>query len=332
MRMDIQFADTMQSGSLDESDDVLCPDSTWLDVKGLIKMWTSEPMSKQVLFVNGDEVDDHATLEQTGLGSQEALDKAKVVLGLKDTEEEKTPTEFSHEDFLKAARLAGVDAPVTKEQQREEEVRRERKFAQQKAKRDAPRSRPAALDGMRKKQHYAEGTVNNIFEKCWHGMRKEGTDANLAVDPAGVTQKVDHEGNPVDPFEYWDLRLVEDLQLRNRCEPGEIVLEIFYFGFHMPGKKASNGKPYPYITDEEEFKNRICKALSRNGLPVPVMDYPLRDAGCLYPLVACPARMTEHEAMILGKAVFDEFGVPPAEQKASQGKKGGGGGGGCAQQ
>eukprot|EP01062_Namystynia_karyoxenos_P059219 TRINITY_DN50663_c0_g1_i1.p1 TRINITY_DN50663_c0_g1~~TRINITY_DN50663_c0_g1_i1.p1 ORF type:complete len:333 (+),score=113.18 TRINITY_DN50663_c0_g1_i1:83-1081(+) len=332
MLLRIVFSDTEQTGDLEESDDVLGPDTTWLDVKGLIKMWTGEPMSKQVLFVNGDEVSDHQTLEDTGLTCQEACDKAKVVLTL--VEEGGSPVEFSHEDFLKAQRLAGKGVPVTAEQQREEEVRRERRYAQVKAK-AAPRARPAALDARQKAAapKQGEGSVKTILEKCWHGMRREGVDKKFQVSQKGITQDKDHEGNPTEPFEYWDLRLMEDPEMRDRHGPGEVVCELFYFGFHMPGSKSSTGKPYPYITDPEEFKERIAKAFAKHGLPVPDMEGKLRDAGCLYPLVAVPARMSEADAMTLGHALFEDFGKKPrgdSNQQGGSGQKGGGGG--CAQQ
>eukprot|EP01065_Artemidia_motanka_P044690 TRINITY_DN6402_c0_g1_i1.p1 TRINITY_DN6402_c0_g1~~TRINITY_DN6402_c0_g1_i1.p1 ORF type:complete len:239 (+),score=57.61 TRINITY_DN6402_c0_g1_i1:373-1089(+) len=237
-----------------------------------------------------------------------------------------TPAEFSHEDFLKAQRLAGKVAPVSAEERKEEEVRRERRFAQIKAK-SAPRQRPAALNSRKSMSHLGEGSVRAVLEKGWHGMRKEGTDKLLEIDNTGITQPCDHEGNPVDPFEYWDLRIAEDPVIREKHGPGEVVCELFYFGFHMPGKKATNGKAYPWVTDEAEFKQRVMKSLAKNGLPVPEMDHPLRDAGCLYPLVAVAARFSEDDAWELGTKVFDDFGKEPPKQPASGAKKSG-----CAQQ
>lgn len=340
MRLRIVYEATGEEDALDEDDVVLGADTPWLDVKGLIKMWTGVSMARQALSLDGAELPDGETLGETGLVSQAKCDEVRIVLHTTDDADD-AGGEFTHADFIKLQGLRGRGVAVTEDSLRGEEVRRERRAnqLQQSRVRPAQHALPkgakdgggsgAGAGGGGKK-----GEVWKFFEKCWHGMRREGTDAKYRIDHTGITQEKDHDGKPTEPFDYWDLRIAECPKLRARHDPGEIVLELFYFGFHMPGKKSRSrgGTAYPWIHDEEEFKRRIASSLKANGMVVPDMSLaPLRDAGCMYPLVAVAARVTEAEANELGHELFEDFGKEPKKAEAQPQDKGGKGGG-CGQQ
>eukprot|EP00662_Eupelagonemidae_sp_cell21_P055086 gene55086-35826_t len=82
MRLRILNAATGEEGELEEDDDVLGPDATVQDVKGLIRLWTGESVQRQTLLlgaiptpsphtpdargwgvVGGEELPPHATLD-----------------------------------------------------------------------------------------------------------------------------------------------------------------------------------------------------------------------------------------------------------------------------
>jgi hypothetical protein len=210
------------------------------------------------------------------------LEKANS-LGDDDEGNDDDLQEFSHDDFILAMKMLGKDVPVSDE--RIAQVRMQ-----------APRSRPAFLNtpAPTAAEPVAEGgynprstEVHRIFREFRHGMRKENAEKEFCIEYPGVQ----------DAFQYWDMRLPEDDKHQGACTLNEVCFELFFFG------------EFTMVTDHSKFF-----ALTRRMLEVKAgvnarTPLPMREAGCMYPLIAVPVVMTEMEGMNLGLLLFDDFGT-----------------------
>eukprot|EP01061_Rhynchopus_euleeides_P000652 TRINITY_DN10465_c0_g1_i1.p1 TRINITY_DN10465_c0_g1~~TRINITY_DN10465_c0_g1_i1.p1 ORF type:complete len:321 (+),score=126.06 TRINITY_DN10465_c0_g1_i1:34-963(+) len=301
MRVRIVWTDTDEDGYLDECDQVLGPDTSILDLKGLIKMWTDESVSDQVLVFDGKPCENASTFRELGLLTQADADSKHFSLMLEEDADTADPNgEFTHEEFIRAKKAIGQHVPVTKETLHQEEVRREA-FAQK----HFSRARPSKLQAPQKPDETEDDTseVFDIFQKCKYGMRAEDMDSTLAIQVGSG-----EEGK----FDFWDLRLPEDLEMRKRCERSkEMVMEIFYFG------------DIDTVKDEAQFKECVTRKVQEQlGLSIDPMAEKLRDAGCMYPLIALHIIVSHSAARKLGMAIFEHFGTPPPERSKAAGKTG----------
>ena len=60
--------------------------------------------------------------------------------------------------------------------------------------------------------------------------------------------------------------------------------------------------------DREEFLTKVTQLLAEHGGEV---TGKIREAGCMIAMVAVPFTITESDAMALGRAMFDDFGMSP---------------------
>ena len=159
------------------------------------------------------------------------------------------------------------------------------------------------------------------FEKIQHGKRREDVDKYLAA-----------MGNPdLEDLDFWDLRACQE---EVAVADDQIALDIFYFG-----EMEEAG-------DHNTFKVHVIDRLQKAGVSGVVAPAPLKEAGCMYPLIGFPVILPWGQALRLGNLVFEEFGI--AQSAGGHGSGGGGGeggeggdgedlgkggkGGGCAQQ
>ncbi|KAJ9458704.1 hypothetical protein DIPPA_16871 [Diplonema papillatum] len=319
MRLTINWPEAEKTGELNERDDVLNPESTMLDVKGLIHMWTGQSVGSQVICVGDRVAEEFDTLAALGITSQAAADAAPLVLMLNTSgppagggaaEAEGRGGEFTHEEFVKVKRALGHLPPVTQETRHEEEKRREALARRFKEGAKPPRARPQMLQGEQTKEetNADKSKVYELFEKGLYGIRAENVNETLSVCLGKET------------YEYWDLRLPETLPLRSACDrTDEIVLEIFYFG------------EMKEVPSQDAFKDKVRAALSgKAGVRATMLQHPLRDAGCMYPLIAMPIVVSHADAERLGQTVFEHFGRAMSPRNEGAGNSGKGGG--CGQQ
>eukprot|EP01060_Flectonema_neradi_P021104 TRINITY_DN2861_c3_g1_i1.p1 TRINITY_DN2861_c3_g1~~TRINITY_DN2861_c3_g1_i1.p1 ORF type:complete len:315 (+),score=50.45 TRINITY_DN2861_c3_g1_i1:68-1012(+) len=306
MRVTIYWPETHSRGDLEEHDELLGPESTILDVKGLIQIWTGESVRKMVLTLNGEVAENNQTLEEIGIRSQSDADKCEFSLLLEQDDDENHEGEFTHEAYIKALLATGKRASVTKETQHAEEKLREANARRIKERRAPPSVRPSRLNVVPEdnmdKQICTDHRIYEIFEKAKYGRREEGVDAEYAVTMDG------------EKFDFWDLRIAEDVNLRHRCDTNkEIVLEIFYFG------------EFKKVKIPDFFKSLVQDKIRKSvGIDFCIMENEkLRDAGCLYPLIAMPIRLSYENAETLGKTVFEHFGRPMTPPQSKILNKGG---------
>jgi hypothetical protein len=154
--------------------------------------------------------------------------------------------------------------------------------------------------------------VHRIFEEFRYGLRKDGADVKFQVIYPGVR----------DPFQYWDMRLPEDdTHQDSMCSVNEVCFELFFFG------------EFKMIRDHEAFKALVARVLELNGGIKARLPLPIREAGCMYPLIAVPIVITELEGMELGAMLFDDFGTAlPASKVSEKGSVAAGSSKGCGQQ
>ena len=313
MRVTIYWPETHSRGDLEEHDELLGPESTVLDIKGLIQIWTGESVRKMVLCLNGKIVENNQLLRDVGIRSQEDADQKEFSLILEADDDENDEGEFTHEAYIKALMATGKRVSVTKENQHAEEKLREANARRITERRAPPRLRPSKLNTVPpvKVNKHSNNRIYDIYEKAKYGMREENIEKQLAI------KMTDGE-----VFDFWDLRIAEEVDLRQRCDSSyEIVLEIFYFG------------EFKKITIPDFFKSLVQDKLRKCvGIDLCIMeDEKLRDAGCLYPLVAMAICLTYEDAETLGKTVFQHFGRPITPPK-SKIMNSGGAKKGCATQ
>lgn len=344
----------------EESDALLGPQTTVLELKGLIQIRFGYP-SKEIVIIYKHLLENDVRLKDIGIDSQQAAntivptvhvvrsgakaEKKNAILEGGEVEEEKEEDDeddediqfFTHEDFALAMRMIGKDVPVNPG--RLEEVRSA-----------PPRSRPTFLNAVpaesvskmaalapnavsedisvttkrsaRDPLYTMKGTrIHQIFAEMQYGLRSVGAEDKYALVYPGAAE----------PFQYWDMRLPENsLYQEEFCDNNEqeVCFELFFFGdckeiFSGEGANRFNAVVRQMIETKFGIKAKT-----------PVAP---REAGCMYPLVAVAVVMTETEGMELGSALFDEFGVahedsvdaPQSERNVRPAREGAGG---CGQQ
>lgn len=316
---------------MDEADDLLNPSTTVLELKGLIQVRFGFP-PKELAIIHKHLLDNHTTLRDVGITSSSSdvvltahvvrssagLEKRNVIDGNVADEDDDAHDdglqEFSHDDFILAMRMLGKDVPVSGE--RLQQVREQ-----------APRSRPAFLNtnSSASSAAIAEGApaaasgeyhprnteVHKIFRDFRYSLRKEGAEKEFQVEYPGA-----------EPFQYWDMRLPEDEKHQSLCSLNEVAFELFFFG------------EFTLIGDHQKFLALVRRVLEVKAGVLAKTPLPIREAGCMYPLVAVPVVMTEMEGMNLGALLFDEFGTAVPSSRAQQDGEAVAGkpSGGCGQQ
>lgn len=338
MRVNLKWFLTGKVTPIEEPDDLLNPDSTLAELKGFIQIRFGFS-AKEILLTQDHLLENAVTLKSLGITGQpnDPVLTAHVVreveleasnLGQDDTTNDDALQEFSHADFILAMKMLGKDVPVPDARIVE---MRER----------APRQRPAFLNaapipgarggaasnssapppgmpgfsgGGNVQVYNPKNTrVYQIFQYVEYGLRKEGVDGEFAIVYPGF-----------EPFAFWDMRTPDPFEssLDHLCEPGEVCLELFYFG------------EFAAIKDDTDFRALVRQSLeSKVGVRLRT-PAPVREAGCMYPLVAVPVVLHEMDAQELGDRFFEEFGtckgVVPPQRGANDGAVAGGGG--CAPQ
>ena len=297
---------------LEEDDSLLGPQTTIWEVKGLVQGRYTYPAKNLIIIYNRNLLENHETLAGgAGIVNHEtALSNVLTIHMLSDEELEGDSIdddgkddfsihEFKHEDFQKVAAMLGRHVPVAPQRM-------------EAAKHDAPRTRPAFLNkplapdappvppptgGAEDDADAgaaaapppppaasAPKTALDIFRTGYHGLRAEGADKAFALSYPGVD----------DPYTFWDCRPCE---VEGRAaSPDDIRLDLFFFGDIA---KVSSHK----------FSAMAVEMLRQRGFKVDVSGS-IREAGCMYPLIAVPISLPDAEAMQLGHAVFEHFGKP----------------------
>lgn len=324
---------------IEDSDAILSPDTTIAELKGLIQIRFGFS-SKELLLILDHLLENTVTLRSLNIMGQscDPIMTAHVVresllemsnLDQDDTSKDDDLHGFSHADFILAKKMLGRDVPVPDD----------RLVAMRL---NAPRQRPVFLDIRRKDEDDAAGpervpqpphgmpglagceiltydpkktTVYQIVSRVQYGPRKEGVDTEFAIQSPGVDA----------PFPFWDMRTPDPFAgIDGQCAPGEVCLELFYFG------------DFDAVKDQSGFLLVVRQILqSKAGVRLRT-PLPLREAGCLYPLIAVPIVLHEMDAMELGDILFENFGrveaARPLKGNTDGAEVAGSGGLGCAPQ
>lgn len=317
MRVKLRWFVTGNLSEIDEADDILNAQTTILELKGLIQGRFGFP-PKELALISKHLLDNHTTLGEVGvtssdsdtvltahvIRSQAKLEKRNSIGGQSVEPEVEEPDdddlqEFTHDDYILAMRMLGRDVPVTGDrlkQVRENAPRSRPTFVPSVS--AAPRETEAALSG----DYNPRNTeVHRIFRDMRHGMRKENVDKTFQIEYPGVEE----------PFSYWDMRLPEDGRHQGQCSLNEVCFELFFFG------------EFKHIKDHEKFCALVQRVLEVKGGVRARMPLPIREAGCMYPLVAVPVIMTEMEGSMLGGLLFEEFGTAAGLSYQSHGEDAG---------
>lgn len=294
MRIQLKWFLSQRVTPLEERDELLGPKTTMLEIKGLIQIEYTYPAKHTLLISHKTLRENHETLESIGIVDQATADLPENVIvvhvlssaELEGDDDESNPTsatgstilEYKHDDFIKASKMLGRNVPVDKT-----------RSAAIKA--DPPRARPSFLDAQPASKVAAaapssastESEVYRIFKNVIYGLRKEAVEKKFALVYPGV-----------ESFDFWDVRLSHE---GHRTAEGEICLELFYFG-DLTEK-----------TDHAKFHSLAVESMAQHGFRVRAVGE-IREAGCMYPLIAVPIIISESEAMLLGGAVFERFGQP----------------------
>ncbi|EPY31541.1 hypothetical protein STCU_03404 [Strigomonas culicis] len=310
MKVVLKWFATGKVSDLEETSALLNPDTTIAEVKGLIQIRFGF-LASEVLLIKEHLLENRVSLRSlgiVGLPTDPAL-TAHVVrmseleasnLDVDDTSHDDDLQEFTHADFILAMKMLGKQVPVSDE-----------RIVQMRM--NAPRQHPAFLDAMGGKGRAGGpgGAMNpappmgmpglggniqaynprntevcQIFLNVRYGPRKEGVDQMFAIPYPGV-----------EPFAFWDMRPPDVFtSAQQPCSPGEVVMELFYFG------------EFSIIKDHQKFLALVKQSVeTKVGVRVQT-PLPMREAGCMYPLVACPVILSELDAMELGDVFFEDFG------------------------
>ncbi|EPY36207.1 hypothetical protein AGDE_07029 [Angomonas deanei] len=213
-----------------------------------------------------------------------------------DTSKDDDLQEFSHADFILAMKMLGKEVPVSDD-----------RILQMRL--NAPRQRPAFLDA---RQGVVDGQqttlapppnmpgfsgkisaydprkteVYQIFSNVQYGQRKEGVDVKFAIPYPGV-----------EPFPFWDMRTPDVLHNRDyKVGAGQVCMELFFFG------------EFNVVKNQQQFLQLVTQVLVQRAGVQPQTPLPIREAGCMYPLIAVPVVLSELDAMELGDIFFENFG------------------------
>ncbi|KAG5477912.1 hypothetical protein LSCM4_05304 [Leishmania orientalis] len=339
MKVTLKWFLTGTSSVMEDSDAILSPDTTMAELKGLIQIRFGFS-SQELLLLSDHLLENTATLRSLGITGQ-PLDPVLTVyvaresvleignLDQDDPSKDDDLQEFSHADCTLAMRMLGKHVPVPDD----------RLVAMRL---NAPRQRPTFLDARWEGEDGAVGhgvvpqpppgmpgvagcgvpiydprntEVYQIVSHGKHGPRKEGVDREFAVRCSGVDES----------FPLWDMRTPDPLTcIDGQCSPGEVHLELFYFG------------EFDAVKDQAGFLVVMRQSLqSKAGVRLRRL-LPLRKAGCMYPLIAVPIVLHEMDAMVLGDVVFEDFGkvesARPFKRTDDGAKVAGSGGPGCTTQ
>ncbi|KAG5492992.1 hypothetical protein JKF63_01573 [Porcisia hertigi] len=312
MRVTLKWFLTGKCSVMEDSDAILSPDTTIAELKGLIQIRFGFS-SKELLLMLDGLLENTTTLRSLGITGQQ-LDPMLTAHVVRESElennnlDQNNPAkgddglqEFSHADYILAMKMLGRDVPVPND----------RLVAMRL---NAPRQRPAFLDARLEGE---DGTtdldpphqpppgmpgltgrvvgiydpkqteVHRIFSRVGHGPRRAGIDREFAIHCPGVDE----------PFPLWDVRTPDPFShVDGRCSPGEVCLELFYFG------------EFNVVKDQAAFLLLVQQSLqSKAGVRLRT-PLPLREAGCMYPLIAVPIVLHEMDARELGDIIFEDFG------------------------
>ena len=351
MRILLKWFMTGNISPLEEEDALLGPQTTIWEVKGLVQGHYTYAATNLILIHNRTLLENHETLADcAGIVDHATAESNVLTIHMLSDEElegddiddpsQTTDTaihEYKHEDFAKVAAMLGREVPVAPK--RVAQVRQE-----------APRARPAFLnkpttasydgtalappahhdDEHEQQHHHAEAgaaaaaapeaeepadvpppppdasqprSAIEIFRTGYHGLRREGVDKDLQLAYPGVAE----------PFTFWDCRPCE---VEGRAaNPEDVRLDLFFFG-EIKG------------VDSHRFAAMAVELLKQRGYKVSISGS-IREAGCMYPLIAVPVSLPDAEAQQLGNYVFEHFGKPvqPVRAQAAGPAAGGGGGG-----
>jgi hypothetical protein len=327
MRVNIKWFLTGKVSHIEERDDLLGPSTTVLEVKGLIQLKYSYPAKHMLVIVHKSLRENEETLASFGIVDQESADDEKNLLTVhvlsgaelegEDDEDDddddggegSSINEFSHDDFIKACKMLGRDLPVSAG--RSEQVRAA-----------PPRARPTFVDAKpvplgqaviptpagTKASPSAPATtqeedlagapetrVKRIFTDVVYGLRKEGVEKSFALAYPGIAE----------PLDFWDMRLAQD---RVSVAAGEIAVDLFYYG---EIDKIDPAKLHQLVSAHAQQLGFRVRPVGK-----------VREAGCMYPLIAAPFVMSALEADQLGNTVFERWGVlakdlPPVPQRTA---------------
>lgn len=327
MKIRVKWFLTGNISEFEEPDSILGPQTTMLEIKGLIQIRFGY-LAKEVLLIYNRLLENHVRLRDIGINSSEDS-KTKLLTchvvrsdgslegdnNAGAEEDDDGLQEFSHEDMALALRMLGKEVPVPTE--RMQEIRSA-----------PPRQRPAFLNTAQPSKLSTEANVSNqpapvsietvnaappppaiakndpnytmkgtriheIFGNMMYGMRSEEAEDSFSLTMPGVTA----------PYQYWDMRLPENTTYQELyCQhKHEVCFELFFFG---------EWEPVATDAGALRFNALVCQLLeTKVGIKARTPVRP-REAGCMYPLIAVAVVMTETEGMELGERVFEDFGKP----------------------
>ncbi|KPI88909.1 hypothetical protein ABL78_1954 [Leptomonas seymouri] len=338
MKVHIKWFLTGKETVIEDSDDILSPSTTVAELKGLIQIRFGFS-SKELLLLLDHLLENCVTLRSVGItGSpSDPMLTAHVVreseleasnFNQDDTTHDDDLQEFSHADFILAMKMLGKEVNVSDDRLLAMRLNAPRKRP---AFLNAPREGeeaemaasemlqpPAGMPGLSGKVAVYNPTkteVYKILSNVQHGPRRLGVDSEYAIAYPGVAE----------PFPFWDMRIPNIFNhLEQRCSPGEVCVELFYFG------------EFAAVKDPVSFLALVRQSLeSKAGVRLSI-PLPLREAGCMYPLIACPIILDDMDAMVLGEVLFEDFGKADASRpimnKNDDAAAAGGGKGTCAPQ
>eukprot|EP00760_Papus_ankaliazontas_P007868 PhM_4_TR13570/c0_g1_i1/m.80297 len=320
MRITIKWFMSGNHDTFEDTDAIINPNTTMLEIKGFIQMRYMYP-AKEIGLIYKHLLDNPVRLRDIGIVDQATADATVITAHLfRDEDTDLEPSnlgdeasqpieEFTHEDFALAMAILGKDVPVMPERLKEmrESAPKERPAFLNKAPAAAPPTSTATAGAPRSSDLVAR--LQDIYRNFRYGPRAEGVEKELALQYPGVEE----------PYEYWDMRLPESAV--QNITGNDIALEMFFFGEF----KLLDSKKFPVLV--QQFLG--AKFGYRCLVPVPA-----REAGCMYPLVAVVIVMDAADAQTLSEKLFVDFGKEQTKHKAAGGSGGvqTGKGQGCAQQ
>lgn len=363
MKVQVKWFLTGKISSFIEEDDILGPQTTIAELKGLIQIRFGFNTS-EIVLIKDHLIENDITLQQLGIvgGLKDPVLTAHVIreseLESSNVESDSSIEEYSHTDFILAMKMIGKPVPIADD-----------RLLAMRA--NAPRTRPTFLntlqrDGRNRVSSFVQNEggsslshprpdfhrssqsnalplspspstcdassnshdnassalcynpcrtpVYTIFQKVMYGLRREGVDEEFQLPYPGM-----------DPLTLWDARTPDpSSQLERECEVNEICLELFYFG------------EFKAVKDHQKLLALVHQTIdTKAGVRIRT-PCRIREAGCMYPLIAVPVVLSEMDAMKLGDRLFEDFGkkqnVNMAPKGTSDPKEAGERGSGCAPQ
>lgn len=338
MKVQLKWLLTGKDSVIEDVDAILSPETTIAELKGLIQIRYGFS-AKELLLVQKHLLENNVTLKSVGIvgGPADPVLTAHVVreseleasnFDQDDRSKDDDLQEFSHADFMLAMKMLGKKVPVSDDRLMAMRL-------------NAPRQRPAFLDAQRVNDDASVGAdgsagppagmpgvfggtietynpknteIYQIVLRVRYGARRVGVDEKFGITYPGIKE----------PFPFWDMRTPDPFTDANHlCSPGEVCLELFYFG------------EFEALKNHETFLTLVQHTIeSKAGVRLR-MPGGIREAGCMYPLIACQIILHEMDAMELGQTFFEDFGKTKSAVPSvgpSDGTAVAGSGGGCAPQ